>query len=275
MSNQDRPGRQPGGPVVGIPRDFGLKDGDGRRGDLGRVLLAARPSLDRLADPAADSRCGQRLHHRVQVAHGAGLDEAGRAVADHGQHRALGGDRFVLGRLGAEDRDHPAHELVRPAVLRRAAGEAACQRVARDVDVRVDEAGRHDETTPIQGAPGAHRARQRFSLADGDDPVSADRQSAVGDDLPAAVEGEDRGAGDEEVGLDRPIDRAVLRRHATGLVHAAALVGGRIRIVAINTRTVAPAHTRKTCSKPPSRSRTHPPNAGPSAAEVLSRHMIE
>ena len=64
-------------------------------------------------------------------------------------------------------------------------------------------------TTKRRGLDASRFARdvavERLALADRHDPVAADRQGAVLDDLTLRVHRHDRGAGDQKIGCDRPV----------------------------------------------------------------------
>ena len=149
-------------------------------------------------DPASRGRPHPGLYDRAQRAGeelAAGLDEAGGAAADHLRHQAFGVPVLVLLGDRVEIGVAPVLEPVAgPQIVRdKPAGELD------QMGVAVDQP-RHDQLERgVDGLFGAVGGVQLRRLADRRDAVAADRDGAVGDDAPLAVDGEDRAVPDQDV----------------------------------------------------------------------------
>ena len=90
---------------------------------------------------------------------------------------------------------------------RRVVGDvAAGQRLAGDVDVRVDQPGRDDEPLAADACGVGMLRREVGRLADVDDPVAVDDDRAVADDVARGVHRHDVGTGDQRFGHTANLD---------------------------------------------------------------------
>ena len=125
--------------------------GDGVIGALAVDVGLGRQVPHPPADAAPDAGLDQAVHHLVGEADGARLEERGRTRLEHLHRRELGRQALLLGGVHRAERAQPhEHVLLEGGVVGHVApGEG----LARDVDVGVDQAGRHHEAVAYSIAP--------------------------------------------------------------------------------------------------------------------------
>ena len=164
------------------------------------VAVVGRVPEPRVGDQAAHADLlggvgdGRRRMRR------AGLEEAGRAVADHleaGEHRAR---VLCLVVDGVQERHEEAGLDV---AKRHRVAERAPREVEGDVRVALDEAGMHDRAARVDDAVGPVLLEDRRRRADGHDVTAVDRDGAVGVDVAVVVHRQDVAVRDDEIDARR------------------------------------------------------------------------
>ena len=216
VADQYRPGGNSGAPVRGVARHFVFQqpDGgvDGGRCRGGVVRAAFHPG----SHPAADAHAFEALDDGIEVADGARFQEAGGAAFQHLQCGELCGQPFVPRGVRLEAGDHPTGQLFTETGFDLIGNIAARQRVAGDVDVRIDESRRYDEAARVDGFPCIDPPFRLDALADEYQPVAAERQGAVPDDAAPAVHGHQGAAGEQRIGC-KPRARRVVTSGVGGV----------------------------------------------------------
>ena len=158
-----------------------------------------RPDLDvpaPRADGASDADGLHGLGHTVGVGDGAGFDDRGGAVAEALDGGQRGRHLVVVGRVGAVQRHRPLEDR---GARRQQVGDAALhQRVAGEVFVGVDHAGRDDAPRRVEDLGVGPLGEQRARLADGDDVAGLDGDGATEDHLAYRVHRDDVASGYEQ-----------------------------------------------------------------------------
>ena len=204
MADEDRPRADPS---VGHRSQVGqlaLEVADRLVGGLAVDVGFGRQVPHPAPDAAADADLDEPVDHLVEEADRARLEERRRARLEHldrGQLRR----QPLLGRR--VDGVQPAQPDEHVLLERRVVGDvAAGERLAGDVDVRVDQPGRDDEPLTA-GAHGIGMLRREVGrLADIDDPVAVDDDRAVADDVARGVHRHDVGTGDQRFGHTANLD---------------------------------------------------------------------
>ena len=208
MADQARPGGDQLALAGRIALELRLHQLDGAVGQGDLVLVGREGAVLRpLRHPPADADLAQPVDRGVQVADGAGLDEAGHPVPEQLGGGELGGQPLVGLVLGLVERDQPLEDVGVPTAV--VGHQAAGQRFAGDVDVAVDETRRDQEAPSVDDLARPHGRSDVIGLADGHDDAVAERKGAVAQDAPLLVDRQDQ----------RVLDQHVDRRRLVGRVH--------------------------------------------------------
>ena len=208
MAYQDGPGRDPCAGIRRETRHFLLQQANRLAGQCRFIVFRAEcAAFNPGADPAAYPGLNKSLKHLIQVTDRAGLEKTGGPGAQHLDGREPGRETFIGGGMGQVTGNHPAPQGVAKGVADVVRHVAPGQRVAGDMDMRIDKPRRDDEAPAVDHAGSVNLVLELASFAERGDTIAPDRQGAIPDNPPFLVLGDD----------DRSLDDRIyaFRRHTT------------------------------------------------------------